>query len=155
MRSRRESTWQSTMRGYRYFIDTNIFLRALVREEQKTFTECVSVLNVIRQKRLLACTSNLVLAEVVWTFERYYLFSKEEAIRALLSILHTKNLAIWDAFDPLSASQFYRDKGVKFVDALIASHALFQRANTFVVSYDHDFDKLGIPRKEPGEIIKK
>ena len=42
---------------------------------------------------------------------------------------------------------------MKFIDALIASHKSIQEEAAVIVSYDKDFDKLGILRKEPKDII--
>lgn len=51
------------------------------------------------------------------------------------------------------AIDLYQKHNIKFVDALIASHPKMQNKEIVVVSYDKDFDKLGIKRQEPAEVL--
>jgi len=44
----------------------------------------------------------------------------------------------------------YSSKNVKFIDAMIASVDQIVSGSWVVVSYDKDFDKLGVKRAEPG-----
>ena len=50
--------------------------------------------------------------------------------------------------------QIYEQNNIKLTDAFIASHPKIQSKEMIVVSYDKDFDKLSVIRKEPGEIVK-
>jgi uncharacterized protein len=136
-----------------YFIDTNIFLRTLVKENEKSFSECFSFLELVKKKKLKACTSFLVLAEVNWTLGSFYKFSKDETIRAIKSIVNLKNLKICDGCAFQSAVALYEAHNIKFVDALIASNFAVQKRKAIIVSYDKDFDKLEATRIEPGKFI--
>jgi len=135
-----------------YFVDTNVFLRVLVRDEEKSYRDCINFLQRVKRGRLKAYTSSLVLAETHWTLASFYQFSKEKIIGALRSIISLRNLKIVDEPNLLAALNFYETNNVKFIDALTASQSLILKKGVVVVSYDKDFDKLGIPRKEPGEI---
>jgi len=136
-----------------YFIDTNIFLRVLVKEEEKAFRECVQVLNLIKQNKIKASTSSLILSEVEWILEVFYHFEKQKVVDALKSILNLKGLKILDKFDPRITLEIFQEKNVKFIDALIASNPLIFKKAAKVISYDKDFDKLKIIRIEPKAII--
>ena len=135
-----------------YFVDTNVFLRVLVRDEEKSYRECINFLQKVKEGRLKAYTSSLVLAETHWTLASFYQFSKEKIIEALWSIISLRKLKIVDEHNLLAALNFYETNTVKFIDALTASQSLVLKKGAVVVSYDKDFDKLDIPRKEPGEI---
>ncbi len=142
------------MKERNYFIDTNIFLRALLGDEEKTLEDCLRLLRGIKNGKIKAVTSNLVLAEVNWMLLKFYKFSKEDVVRSLNSILSLRHLKINDDFNPILAVRLYKDYSIKFIDALIASNPeIFNKERT-VVSYDKDFDKLGDLRVEPKEIIK-
>jgi len=142
------------MREYNYFVDTNIFLRVLLKDEEKTFKDCLLFLEEIKNGRIKAITSNLVLAEINWTLLKFYEFSKEDIIKGLNSISSLKYLKFVDDFNPILAIKFYKDHSVKFIDALIASNREIFNKEMAIVSYDRDFDKLGDWRVEPKEIIK-
>jgi len=133
-----------------YFIDTNIFLRILVKEDKKTFKECYHFLKSVDAKKIKAITSSLVLAEIDWVLESFYKFKKAEVIKCLKSILKLKGLKMIDNIDISSAVEFYRKYNVKFIDALIASNPEIYRGNIILISYDKDFDKIeGLVRKTP------
>jgi len=135
-----------------YFIDTNIFLRVLVKENEETFKECSKILNLVRQNKISVFTSSLVLSEIEWVLESFYNFEKQKVITALESIINLKALKVVDKFNPRLALEIFQKKNVKFVDALIASNpAIFQK-KVIIVSYDKDFDKISIKRAEPKEI---
>ena len=142
------------MKDCNYFIDTNIFLRTLLKDDEKTFPDCLKFLNQIKTRRIKAFTSNLILAEINWTLSKIYKFPKEKVIEGLISILKLKNLKIIDKFNPFSAVEIYKNLPVKFIDTLISSNPLIFQKKTIVISYDKDFDRIGIKRKEPKEIIK-
>lgn len=135
-----------------YFIDSNVFLRVLVKEDEKSFRECFNFLQLAQNKKISAITSDLVLAEINWVLESYYKFNKSQVISALEGIVNLKGLTIKSATDPLTAIELYKRSSVKFIDTIIVSDKIF-RSNGIIISYDRDFDKLGIVRKEPAQII--
>lgn len=135
-----------------YFIDTNIFLRTLVKENEKTFKESVGILKLIKNNKIQACTCNLVFAEVDWVLEKLYKFSKQQAIEALEGILELKNLKIFDTANFLFGLNLYKNNNAKFIDCLIAANCLFSKHNAVIISYDKDFDKLNVKRIEPNQL---
>jgi len=135
-----------------YFVDSNIFLRVLLRDEERSFNDCLKFLNKIKKGEINALTSNLVLAEINWILLRIYKLQKSEIIEGLVSILSLKNLKIRDKFQPQFAIKIYNNFPVKFIDALIASNPKIYKKEAVVVSYDKDFDKIGVKRKEPKDL---
>lgn len=136
----------------KYFIDTNIFLRTLIEEDKDSFKACFNFLQKLKTNQIKGVTSNIVLSEIVWTLLSYYKFSKSEVIKALSGVLNLRGLGIVDKFQPDLAISLYETKGVKFVDALIASNPDIFEKKWIVISYDQDFDKMDIKRMEPGKI---
>lgn len=112
-------------------------------------------MNLVRQNKIKAITSSLVLAEIDWVLESFYHFKKTEAIEGLKSILKLRGLRIIDKMDISLAIEIYEKYNIKFIDALIASNSQIYQKKVIVVSYDKDFDKIGVIRKEPKDLIKK
>lgn len=135
------------------FIDTNIFLRVLVKDEEEQFNHCVEFLELVRKRKVKAFTSTLVLTEIAWTLLSFYEFPKSKVLQALDATLNLKNLKMVDDFDLQRALDLYRENKVKFVDSLLASLPEVEQGKMVMVSFDKDFDKLGVKRKEPQEII--
>lgn len=137
-----------------YFLDSNIFLRFFA-DDKKTnaHTECSKLIGKIKNGKLKVYTSHLVLAEVVWTLDSYYETSKESIVKVLKTIESLAKVIVIDEFDTYLANKIYSENTVKFIDALIVSNPEIQSKKMTVISYDKDFDKLGVIRKEPSQII--
>lgn len=136
----------------KYFLDTNIFLRTLnPTDSPKAHKECLKFVSLIEDNKIKAITSNLVLSEVVWTLKRFYKFPKERIINAMYSIYNLK-IPFNNNFQTQVAIEMFQMNSVKFIDAQIASIPEIKDKKWTVVSYDKDFDKLKVKRKEPGEI---
>jgi predicted nucleic acid-binding protein len=150
-----EKRWKNSIKGFkmRYFIDSNIFIRTLHKENEKSFLECVSLLKSIKKNRIDACTGTVVLAEIAWTLRSFYQIEKTIISAGLRSILNINGIRIIDNYNHNTALDIYEKYSIKYIDALIASiDDVFSKKMT-IVSYDRDFDKLKVLRKEPGEIF--
>lgn len=126
-----------------------------MRDDEKTFRDCLGFLNKIKKGKVKAFTSNLMLAEINWTLLRFYKFPREKVIEGLYSILKLKNLSIVDRFNSILAIEIYKNFSLKFIDALIASNPQIYQKKIIIVSYDKDFDKINLIRKEPKQILNK
>ncbi len=140
------------MRDSSFFLDTNIFLRIVVKDDPRKAAECENLIEAISRKDIRAYTSSLVLAELVWTCLGFYKISKAEVIKIVQGILSIKNLKIEDKTNPFLAIQTYEFQRIKFIDALIASNPAIVKGKAKIVSYDKDFDKLDVGRVEPDQL---
>lgn len=135
-----------------YFLDTNIFLRALIRENEKMSDECLSLLGKVRNNSIEVYTSYLNIAEVAWTLESFYKYPRKKIAGALGSIANLNSLKLINTFNLPLAITLYGEKNIKLIDCMIASLKNIQGRKMVVVSYDRDFDRLGVVRKEPQEV---
>ena len=137
----------------KYFLDSNIFLRVFTGDDSRMLGECQALLEGIKKGKINAVTSSVVLSEIVWTLGSFYKFPKAKVVEAIKSIISISRLKIEDDYSMLTALEIYENNAVKFIDSLIASnHMIFSRG-WVVISYDKDFDKLGVIRKEPSQIV--
>lgn len=137
-----------------YLIDSNVFIRHFVRDNAKMSAECTEFIAVVQREPLPAVTSALVLAEVQWVLGSFYAFPKPRVVEALKSIIRFADQNA-DMAMATTAAALYEGHNVKFIDALIASHPRVQDGSMTVVSYDKDFDVLGVKRLEPREVLRK
>ena len=136
----------------KYYLDTNIFLRFLVADDERAHASCVELFRLIEERKIKGITSSLVFAEIVWVLGSFYKFPRAKISEAL-AILGRSRISFDDRFDILTAIELYGSHTVKFVDALIASHPLIRSGKLPIVSYDTDFDKLKVKRIEPQEVV--
>src|SRR3989344_4912908 len=135
-----------------YFIDSNIFLRVLIKENPQVFNDCYSFLEAVKQNKFDAITNSLVLAEVNWTLSSFYKIAKKEIIERIKGILQLRGLKIIDSYNHLQALNLYKKFSIKYIDSLIASNEEIMTKKITIVSYDADFDKLHLLRREPGQV---
>lgn len=139
-------------RAQLYFIDTNIFLRVFVKENEVTHKECVELLRSIEQKKIKAFTSSLVIAEIHHVMASVYHVEKNIIANALKSILGLSNFFVIDDMDVPTALTLFTTYSIKFTECLIASSKKLQHGGS-IISYDKDFDTLHIRRIEPNGIV--
>ena len=139
--------------NYVYFLDTNIFLRFLVRDHEESYQDCQRLFELIRHGSLGALTSTVVLIEINYTLLSFYGLPKAQVVTGLKSITSLTNLKIVDKFNLQKTMGLYEENRVKFVDCLIASLDEVAQGQWRVVSYDKEFDKLGAKRREPHQVI--
>lgn len=135
-----------------YFLDANIFLRLLIREDDKVYQKCYKLIEIVKSGKIKAVTSQLVLAEIAWTLSSYYKYPREKVALALEGIVNLNNLRLIDRYQTSLGIRLYRERSVKYIDAILASQKNLQNRDWVVVSYDKDFDTLGVERKEPDKI---
>lgn len=136
----------------KYLIDTNIFLRILTKDNEKSFDECVKLVQAIKVGKIKALTTTMVVAEVVWTLESFYKFDKSDVVRVVRDLITINGLIIVDGYGVMRSLDLYDTNNIKFVDCLLASIPEIQKKEWAIISYDKDFDRLKIIRKEPGKI---
>lgn len=135
-----------------YFVDSNIFLRTIEAPRSAVYQDCRHFIELINQAKIQAFTNSLVVAEIVWVCGAFYKLSKSEIVLFIEGLLVLPGLKIQDSFQPELALELYRNLNINFIDALIASQPQIYHKKMVVVSYDKDFDRIGVVRKEPKEI---
>lgn len=136
-----------------YFVDTNIFIRVLIGDNKRQYTECLMFLKALKENKISAVTNTVVLSEIAWTLTSYYKIPKIQVIKSLRGLLQVRGLKIIDNYDHMLALDIYEKYVMKYIDALIMSNEAFFKKELVIVSYDRDFDKLKLVRKEPKEIL--
>lgn len=136
-----------------YLLDTNIFLRIFSGLDSGQKGECQLLLKKVESGDIKVVVPNLVLSEIVWTLSSYYKHSKKEIVSAIKSILNVSNIKFIDGYDVFLGLNIFEIKSVKYIDSQIVSINEVQKKEWTIVSYDKDFDKLGVKRLEPSQIV--
>lgn len=135
-----------------WLIDTNVFLRVLVREDETCFLESKALLERVKQGEIKALSCGIVLAELVWVLGSVYGLGKKEVVEKVNGVLLLPGLKIVDGYDYRWALEQYQNKRVKYIDACIASIPGVRRGEVTVVTYDKDFGKLDCRWIHPGGV---
>ena len=131
------------------FIDTNIFLRFLTKDDDSKYEKCKMIFKKAVEGEIITATSTMVIAELIWTLVSYYKVSKADVIEKISIIVGTESLYLPEKDLIMDALVLYGRKNIDYIDAY---NAVFMRRQGLaeIYSYDKDFDAVeGIRRKEP------
>jgi predicted nucleic acid-binding protein len=131
------------------FVDTNIFLRYLTKDDLSKYEKCREMFKRAMKGEIAIITSGMVIAELVWTLLSYYKVPKAEVVEKITVIVGTKNLSIPDKQVVADALVLYARKNIDFIDAYNAIFMRYQGLRD-IYSYDEDFELIeDIQRREP------
>lgn len=131
------------------FIDTNIFLRFLTADDKEKYARCRQLFERAVNGKELLVTSELAIAEVVWTLLSFYKVPKQEVIEKVSIILNTPNLKVENQKTLTDALAIYSIKNINFIDAYNSAYMRHKKLDK-IYSYDTDFDKVELlKRAEP------
>ena len=135
------------------FLDTNVVLRFLTRDDEAKAADCYRLFQRVQQgeEELLTCESVVSEAAYVLSSSRLsYRLTHEEIRERLLPILTLRGVRLPQKRVCISALDIYAaSPSFDFEDALAVAH-MEQAGVTEIVSYDRDFDRVpGVQRVEP------
>jgi predicted nucleic acid-binding protein len=130
-----------------WFVDTNVFLRFLTRDDPTTFERCRRLFEQAVAGSFTLRTSELVIAEIVWTLLSYYDLPKSVVIEKVGQILNTPGLVVTNQEVLIEALVLWSRHSCDFIDAYNA--ALMRRDGLIeLISYDADFDLFPFTRRQ-------
>ncbi len=94
------------------FIDTNIFLRYLTRDDPSKYDKFKSLFKKAIEGKTALVTSGMVVAELIWTLSSYYRVPKADIIEKISIIVSTESLYIPDRDIIADALVFYSRKDI-------------------------------------------
>lgn len=137
--------------GVTRFVDSNIFIRMLARDDLRKAEACGRLFEAAGRGEVVLVTSESVVAEVFYVLGSPSMYALKRAdlapiVRALLlaSRVHLEHKA-----SVLAAIDLYETSNLDFEDCLSVQHVLRQHLEG-IYSYDRGFGPaLGITRFEP------
>lgn len=131
------------------FLDTNILLRYLTRDDIHKAQCALSLLTRVERGEEKVVTSPLVIFETIFTLQSLYKVPRQQIKDLLLPIIALRNLQLSDKGVYQRAFDFYTSKNISFADAYNAAYMIDEEIAQ-IYSWDKDFDKIeGIVRLEP------
>jgi predicted nucleic acid-binding protein len=133
------------------FIDANVFLRHLTRDDPTQAQACFDLFQKAQRKEITLITTEAVIAEVVYVLasKQLYNLSRDEIRRLLYPLLSLPGLKLTHRKMYLRALDLYAAYPINFEDAIVVAQMERQKI-TELYSYDRDFDRVaGITRVEP------
>ncbi|MEK7617344.1 MAG: type II toxin-antitoxin system VapC family toxin [Patescibacteria group bacterium] len=133
------------------FIETSIFIRFLVRDNDKKLAECVSLFNLIEEGKLIPYISNTVISEILFVLTKIYKISKFSALGDIEKIFNFRNITVIEKTNTPGSLSLFKKYSIKYGDCLIATQV---PKGVAIVTYDTDFSKIpSVKSIPPAEIF--
>ena len=133
------------------FIDSNIFLRHLLKDHSEQSPACFALIRDIEQGREQVWTTDLVVSEIVFVLssKKLYKLDRERIRELLLPLIELPGIKLPQKRLYRRVFELYTTQPIDYVDAFNAA-CLEHQPVTELYSYDKDFDRVeSISRIEP------
>ena len=129
-------------------IDTNVIVRFLIGDQNPKSEGLYDFFSSLERGEKRVELKMIVLFQVIFVLKSFYKVPKLLIAQALIDLLSYRGIKIKKKKIVLKMLNLWKEHPIEIVDcyllALLQSHP-----ENVLYSYDHDFDKFGINRKEP------
>ena len=132
------------------FVDTNVILRLLIKDDDLRTKAAVNLLKNAKQQNIALYLLPVTILETVWVLEKVYSFSKRAVQEVIEAILNTPELRVEMEEVFRKAIKTYAEKNIKFADAVMGYWGL-EKGYTMVFTFDEkDFKRIeGLETRKP------
>lgn len=131
-----------------WFVDTNIFLRFLLLDDEGQHAKAARLLEAAARGERRLVTGPPVLFELAWTLRAAYKTPKEKVLEILRAIFATPGVTLTDEPLVAEALTLAAATGSEFADAYIAAASRVAECSGVATFNRKDFEKLGIELAE-------
>ncbi len=133
------------------FIETSVFIRFLVKDNDKKLEECINLFSLVTEGKIIPYVSSTVISEILFVLTKIYKIPKSSVLDDIGKILAFRNITIIEKTDTPKALFLFKKYSIKYGDCLIVTQV---PKGVALVSYDTDFSKVfGIKSITPAEIF--
>lgn len=105
----------------RTFLDTNLLIRYLTNDDPVKADRVDRLLCQAAEGKVRLVTAEIVIAELVWVLESFYLLNRTDIREKVDAILATPGLEVVNRKLVQEAIGLYADAGIDFIDAYIVA----------------------------------
>lgn len=132
-------------------IDTNIWIRYIIKDNDRQFAQAKELFAAIDAGVVKAYGSSVVFLEVNYVLKSIYHFKFEEILEVMSSMRNLRDVAILEEVNIDIALKYFKTYRVKFSDCLIASQL---REDIVLATFDREMGKIKeVTTKTPSEIL--
>jgi predicted nucleic-acid-binding protein len=129
-------------------LDTNVLIRFLTVDKSQKYKKLYAFFETLERGETQVELKLIVLFQVIFVLKSFYKVPKEAIATEMLELLKYKGITIREKKIVKRTLELWREKNVEIVDCYLIA-CLETDSQNLLYSYDRDFDKLKINRKEP------
>jgi predicted nucleic acid-binding protein len=131
-----------------WFVDTNVFLRFLTRDEHGQHQKAVSFFEAACREECRLVTGPPVLFELAWTLRAAYKTPKARVLEILSAVFAMAGITLMDAPLVAEALTLASATGSEFADAYVAASSREAGCSGVATFNRKDFTRLGVELAE-------
>src|SRR3989344_2903684 len=132
----------------KYFIDTNIFIRYYLNDDEKLSLASKKIIDDCVAGKYTSVICSTTLLEIVWVLKSFYKQPRDKIINFIEKILEIRNLIIIDRNLTEKTFSIYKLLNIDITDSYFCA-LMEQEKISEIFSFDHDFNKIkGVKRIE-------
>lgn len=124
----------------KYIVDTNIFLRFLLKDNEKFYQQAKKYFIDAKDKKIVLILLSQVIFEIDYVLKGVYKLSRQESADILKNLMKFPYLQVENRQVIAEAIGKYAEKNIDLVDLFLLETARKEGAE--VLSFDKDFSKL-------------
>ncbi len=129
-------------------LDTNVIVRFLVSDKSPKYQNLYLFFEALENGSMMVELKLIVLFQLIFVLKSFYKVPKEQIANGVTDLLKYKGISVKNKSVVRRMLEIWRNNNLDIVDCyLIAS--LEGDTQNVLYSYDRDFDKFNINRKEP------
>ena len=126
----------------RVVVDTSVFIRLFTMDDERKFGKAKELIEKAVKGKIEIFVPFIVVAEIVWVLEKVYKVNRREISEIVESLINTIGINV-ELSDIVShAMKLYKEKNIKFADAVISSWALYKEMDELITFDETDFRKV-------------
>lgn len=129
-------------------LDKNVVLRFLTSGKSKEYRRLYEFFMSLERGDIRVELKLIVLFQVIFVLKSYYAVPKKEIVEGIQNLLKYKGITIKEKKIVQRSLELWSEKNIEIVDCYLAA-CLEKDARHLLYSYDRDFNKFNINRKEP------
>ncbi len=129
-------------------LDTNVLIRFLTADESPKYKTLYSFFQFLEQGQMRVELKLIVLFQVIFVLKSFYKVPKKQIVDSMKNILKLKGIHIKEKKIVQRSLELWSNNNIEIVDSYLIA-CLERDTQNLLYSYDHDFDKFKINRKEP------
>ena len=124
------------------WLDTNVILRFLLKEDPQLFQAVEPLFLQAEQGDLEIYIHPIIIAELIWTLESYYEYSEKKITEVMLQLVEAKGVVVPDKEVIVCTLHDYKEKKVDFIDVYLTQYANKQNPLTIYTLDKKHFSRL-------------